>query len=124
MKTIIIANVIIFLLKLCKAENFIHQLEKSLDVRHCLAIIASENFDHKGLNMQDLKSPNILLNLTNSKGIKEASKTCKKHLILLGYQSRLYHIFVKDLLVKTLLVRDILVKFLLVRNLTCKKIYL
>ena len=36
----------------------------------------------------------------------------------------LYHIFVKDLLVKTLLVRDILVKFLLVRNLTCKKIYL
>ena len=123
MKTIILANVIIFLLKLCKAENFINHLEKSLDVRHCLAIIASENFD-RTLNIQDLKSPNILLNLTNSKGIKEASKTCKKHLILLGYQSRLYHIFVKDLLVKTLLVRDILVKFLLVRNLTCKKIYL
>ena len=40
------------------------------------------------------------------------------------WNTRLYHIFVKDLLVKTLLVRDILVKFLLVRILTCKKIYL
>ena len=87
MKTIILANVIIFLLKFCKAEKFIHHLEASLDIRHCLVIIASENIDHKALNIEDLKSPNILLSLNDNKGLKEASKTCKKHLILLGYQS-------------------------------------
>ena len=87
MKIIVLANFIIFLLKFCKAEKFIHHLEASLDVRHCLVIIASENVDHEALNIQDLKSPNILLSLIDNKGLKEASKTCKKHLILLRYQS-------------------------------------